>query len=228
MTSILVVDDHPFFLHGFSQYLQDSHEFEIDTALSVEEAISKLDAARPDLAMLDVTMHDGGGLRILRHMREHHPDIPAMFLTVHIDPEQTIEAMRLGIRGIALKDSDPEIIIKGMNDVLAGGKWFERGVTEPALQYSVNRPTRVVRSDDLLTKREMEIVELVCLGLRNRQIAERCNLTEGTVKIHLNSVYRKLGVGSRAELIVKREGLRTPKRQNGSSGSARASQTGAE
>jgi two-component system nitrate/nitrite response regulator NarP len=121
----------------------------------------------------------------------------------------TIEAMRLGVKGIALKDSDPEVIINGMNTILAGGKWFERGVTEPALQYSVDKPSRGIRSDDLLTKREMEIVELVCLGLRNRQIADRCSLTEGTVKIHLNSVYRKLGVASRAELIVKREGMRS-------------------
>jgi two-component system nitrate/nitrite response regulator NarP len=209
MTSILVVDDHPFFLHGFSQYLEDICDFTVDTALTVDEAIAKLDAAQPDLAMLDVTMHGGGGLRVLQHMRLHYPHTPTMFLTVHIDPEQTIEAMRLGVKGIALKDSDPEVIINGMNTILAGGKWFERGVTEPALQYSVDKPSRSIRSDDLLTKREMEIVELVCLGLRNRQIADRCTLTEGTVKIHLNSVYRKLGVASRAELIVKREGMRS-------------------
>ena len=209
MTSILVVDDHPFFLHGFGQYLEKSYDFTVETALSVDEAIAKLDASRPDLAMLDVTMHGGGGLRVLRHMRIHYPDIPAMFLTVHIDPEQTIEAMRLGIKGIALKDSDPEVIINGMKNILAGGKWFEQSVTEPALQYSVDKPNRAVHSDDLLTKREMEIVELVCLGLRNRQIADRCALTEGTVKIHLNSVFRKLGVTSRAELIVKRDGMRS-------------------
>ena len=208
MTSVLVVDDHPFFLHGFSQYLEDICDFSVDTALSVDEAIAKLDTARPDLAMLDVTMHGGGGLRVLRHMRLHYQHIPAMFLTVHIDPEQTIDAMRLGVKGIALKDSDPEVIINGMNTILAGGKWFEPGVTEPALQYSVDKPSRGIRSDDLLTKREMEIVELVCLGLRNRQIADRCSLTEGTVKIHLNSVFRKLGIASRAELIVKREGMR--------------------
>lgn len=212
MTNILVVDDHPFFLHGFSQYLENSHDFSVETALSVEEAIAKLDTSPPDLAMLDVTMNDGGGLRVLRHMRIHYPDIPAMFLTVHIDPEQTIEAMRLGIKGIALKDSDPEVIINGMNTILSGGKWFDRSVTEPALEYSVDKPGRSMRSDDLLTKREMEIVELVCLGLRNRQIADRCALSEGTVKIHLNSVYRKLGVTSRAELIVRREGSRS--RQN--------------
>ncbi len=60
----------------------------------------------------------------------------------------------------------------------------------------------------------MEIVDLVCLGLRNRQIADRCDLTEGTVKIHLNSIYRKLGVASRAELIVNREGMRSAKRKS--------------
>ena len=209
MTNILVVDDHPFFLHGFSQYLANGYDFTVETALSVDEAIAKLDTVRPDLAMLDVSMQGGGGLRVLRHMRLHYPDIPAMFLTVHVEAEQTIEAMRLGIKGIALKDSDPEVIINGMKTILAGGKWFEQSVTEPALQYSVDKPSRTVRSDDLLTKREMEIVDLVCLGLRNRQIADRCALTEGTVKIHLNSVYRKLGVASRAELIVKREGMRS-------------------
>jgi two-component system, NarL family, nitrate/nitrite response regulator NarL len=213
MHNILVVDDHPFFLHGFSQYLGDTKEFEVDTALSVDEAIGKIDVARPDLAMLDVTMHGGGGLRVLRYLRLHYPNVPAMFLTVHIDPEQTIEAMRLGIKGIALKDSDPDVIIEGINTVLAGGKWFESGVTEPALQYSIDKPTATIRSDDLLTKREREIVDLVCLGLRNRQIADRCDLTEGTVKIHLNSIYRKLGVASRAELIVNREGMRSSKKE---------------
>jgi two-component system, NarL family, nitrate/nitrite response regulator NarL len=211
MRNILVVDDHPFFLHGFSQYLGETSEFEVETALSVDEAITKIDGARPDLAMLDVTMHGGGGLRVLRYLRLHYPNVPAMFLTVHIDPEQTIEAMRLGIKGIALKDSDPDVIIEGMKTVLAGGKWFESGVTEPALQYSIEKPTGKVRSDDLLTKREHEIVDLVCLGLRNRQVADRCDLTEGTVKIHLNSIYRKLGVASRAELIVNREGMRSKK-----------------
>ena len=209
MHNLLVVDDHPFFLHGFSQFLAATDEFKVETALSVDEAINKIDIARPDLAMLDVTMHGGGGLRVLRYLRLHYPNVPAMFLTVHIDPEQTIEAMRIGIKGIALKDSDPNTIIEGMRAILAGGKWFQRGVTELALQYSIEKPSRSVRSDDLLTKRELEIVDLVCLGLRNRQVADRCNLTEGTVKIHLNSVYRKLGVASRAELIVNREGMRS-------------------
>ena len=106
------------------------------------------------------------------------------------------------------KDSDPDRIVEAMGVVLGGGKWFESDVTEVALRHSIDRPTRTVRSDDLLTKRELEIVDLVCMGLRNRDIAQRCNLAEGTVKIHLNSIFRKLGVASRSELIVHRGGMR--------------------
>jgi two-component system, NarL family, nitrate/nitrite response regulator NarL len=208
MPRVLIVDDHPFFLHGFGQYLETAGSYSITTALSVDEAISNIDTELPDLAMLDVTMHNGGGIRVLRHLRQHHPSVPAMFLTVHIDPEQTIEAMRLGVRGIALKDSDPDTIIEAMEIVLGGGKWFENGVTEVALRHSIDQPTRTVRADDLLTKRELEIVDLVCLGLRNRDIAQRCDLAEGTVKIHLNSIFRKLGVASRSELIVHRGGMK--------------------
>jgi two-component system, NarL family, nitrate/nitrite response regulator NarL len=208
MPNVLIVDDHPFFLHGFSQYVKESGDFDIITALSVEEAIEKIEESRPDLAMLDVTMHGGGGIKILRHLRRHHPNVPAMFLTVHVDPEQTIEAMRLGISGIALKDADPETIVAAMGTVLAGGKWFDSNVTEPALRFSIDKPSRSIRSNDLLTKREAEIVELVCLGLRNRDIANKCDLAEGTVKIHLNSIFRKLGVASRSELIVQQGGLK--------------------
>jgi two-component system, NarL family, nitrate/nitrite response regulator NarL len=209
MHKVLIVDDHPFFLHGFGQYLEAAGDFSISTALSVDEAISNIDLEQPDLAMLDVTMHNGGGLCVLRHLRLHYPAVPAMFLTVHIDPEQTIAAMRLGIRGIVLKDSDPDMIVEAMGIVLAGGKSFESGITEVALRYSIDQPTRMVRSDDLLTKRELEIVGLVCSGLRNRDIAQRCNLAEGTVKIHLNNIFRKLGVASRSELIVHRGGMLT-------------------
>ncbi|MCC6480543.1 response regulator [Sphingorhabdus sp.] len=208
MHNVLIVDDHPFFLHGFSQYVEESGDYAITTALSVDEAIGKIDQSCPDLAMLDVTMHGGGGLRVLKHIRRHHPSVPTMFLTVHVDPEQTIEAMRLGISGIALKDADPETIIEAMETVLSGGKWFDTSVTEPALRYSIDKPSRTLRANDLLTKREAEIVELVCQGLRNREIAQRCDLAEGTVKIHLNSIFRKLGVTSRSELIVQQGGMR--------------------
>lgn len=207
MHDVLLVDDHPFFLHGLEQYLLATGKFRVRSAQSVDEAIMILSEYRPDIALLDVSMADGGGMRVLRHLRELG-GIPAMFLTVHIDPEDTINAMRLGIRGIALKDSDPDEILRSVNTILSGGTDFNTEVTEQALRFSVESPTPRTRADELLTAREQTIVDYVCMGMRNRDIAERCNLTEGTVKAHLHSVFRKLGVSSRAELIVSQGGLR--------------------
>jgi DNA-binding NarL/FixJ family response regulator len=211
MQNILLIVDHSFFLHGFCQYLADTGRFEVATAASSDEATAKIEETPPDIVVLDPRMGDGAGVQVSHYLRLHYPNIPVILLVTQIDPEQSIQAMRMGVKGIALKDSDPDVMVEGICTILAGGHWFETSITQPALQYSLERPKRITRSDDLLTKREHQIVDLVCLGLRNRQIADRCSLTEGTVKIHLNSIFRKLSVTSRAELIVNREGMRSNK-----------------
>lgn len=211
MHNILLIVDPSFFLHGFCQYLGDTGHFEVATAVSPDEATAKVEETPPDIVVLDPRMGDGAGVQVSQYLRLHYPNIPVILLVTQIDPEQSIEAMRMGVKGIALKDSDPDVMVEGIRTILAGGYWFETSITQPALQYSLDRPNRITRSDDLLTKREHQIVDLVCLGLRNRQIADQCSLTEGTVKIHLNSIFRKLSVTSRAELIVNREGMRSKK-----------------
>ncbi|TNE42988.1 MAG: response regulator transcription factor [Sphingomonadales bacterium] len=203
---IMIVDDHPFFIHGLERYLSATGKYEIQSALSVGEAMKSIFAFRPELVVMDVSMAEGGGMAMLRQVKEQM-DIRTMFLTVQIDPEDTIEALRLGIDAIALKDRDPEDIVKAIDTVLGGKTMIDPSVSEGALRHSMRAPTPMLRQDDLLTPREAEIVELVCQGLKNKDIADRHNLTEGTVKVHLHNVYRKLGVNSRAELIVKKGGL---------------------
>lgn len=211
MHNILLIVDHSFFLHGFCQYLGDAGHFEVSTAISADEATAKIEETPPDIVVLDPRMGEGAGVQVSQYLRLHYPNIPMVLLVTQIDPEQSIEAMRMGVKGIALKDSDPDLMVQGIRTILVGGYWFETNITQPALQYSLDRPNRINRTDDLLTKREHQIVDLVCMGLRNRQIADQCSLTEGTVKIHLNSIFRKLSVTSRAELIVNREGMRSKK-----------------
>ncbi|MBU0554437.1 MAG: response regulator transcription factor [Alphaproteobacteria bacterium] len=203
---VMIVDDHPFFIHGLERYLSAKGKYEIQSALSVSEAMALVPTFKPDLMVMDVSMAEGGGMALLRQVKDVL-NVPTMFLTVQIDPEDTIEAMKLGIDGIALKDRDPEDIVKTIDALLAGEASIDPAVTERALRHSVQNPTPKLRQDDLLTSREIEIVEFVCRGQRNKEIADHFNLTEGTVKVHLHNVYRKLGVSSRAELIVKQGGL---------------------
>ena len=116
---VMIVDDHPFFIHGLERYLSATGKYEIKSALSVSEAMGHIYGFDPDLLVMDVSMAEGGGMAMLRQVKERLP-VKTMFLTVQIDPEDTIEALKMGIDGIALKDRDPEEIVKTIDAPAAG------------------------------------------------------------------------------------------------------------
>lgn len=202
MAQIAIVDDHPIFLDGMAQFLSSHGHDVIFCARSVSEAISRLQADQPDLLILDVSMKDGGGLAILSAIRQSGSNVPVIFMTVHIRPDQTLEAIKLGVDGVVLKDSDPKELLTCIDEVLDGNKSIAPAVMEQALVHSISAPQNENNSLAALTDREMEIAGLIRAGLRNREIAARCGLTEGTVKVHLHSIFQKLGIKSRSELII--------------------------
>ena len=202
MAQIAIVDDHPIFLDGMAQFLGSHGHDVIFCARSVNEAISRLQADQPDLLILDVSMKDGGGLAILSAIRDSGSNVPVIFMTVHIRPDQTLEAIKLGVDGVVLKDSDPNELLTCITQVLNGNKSISPSVMEQALVHSISAPANDSNALSTLTDREMEIAGLIRAGLRNREIAARCGLTEGTVKVHLHSIFQKLGIKSRSELII--------------------------
>ncbi|CAD7334711.1 response regulator transcription factor [Sphingomonadales bacterium 56] len=202
MAQIAIVDDHPIFLDGMAQFLSSHGHDVIFCARSVSEAIARLKADQPDLLILDVSMKDGGGLAILSAIRESGSTVPVIFMTVHIRPDQTLEAIKLGVDGVVLKDSDPKELLTCITEVLDGNKSISPTVMEQALVHSISAPSNENNSLAALTDRELEIAGLIRAGLRNREIAARCGLTEGTVKVHLHSIFQKLGIKSRSELII--------------------------
>jgi two-component system nitrate/nitrite response regulator NarP len=202
MAQIAIVDDHPIFLDGMAQFLSSHGHDVIFCARSVEEAVSQIQARQPDLLILDVSMKDGGGLAVLSAIRGSGSAVPVIFMTVHIRPEQTLEAIKLGIDGVVLKDSDPNDLLDCIDQVLKGNKSIAPFVMEQALVHSISTPANDVNVLAALTDRELEISGLIRAGLRNREIAARCGLTEGTVKVHLHSIFQKLGIKSRSELII--------------------------
>ena len=202
MAQIAIVDDHPIFLDGMAQFLSSHGHDVIFCARSVSEAIARLQADQPDLLILDVSMKDGGGLAILSAIRQSGSNVPVIFMTVHIRPDQTLEAIKLGVDGVVLKDSDPKELLTCIDEVLDGNKSIAPAVMEQALVHSISAPHNENNSLAALTDREMEIAGLIRAGLRNREIAARCGLTEGTVKVHLHSIFQKLGIKSRSELII--------------------------
>ncbi|MEV5031193.1 response regulator [Sphingobium sp. LMC3-1-1.1] len=202
MAQIAIVDDHPIFLDGMAQFLSSHGHDILFCARSVEEALERMQAGEPDLLILDVSMKSGGGLAILSAIRNSGSTVPVIFMTVHIRPEQTLEAIKLGVDGVVLKDSDPNDLLGCIQQVLSGNKSIAPFVMEQALVHSISAPASEANVLAVLTDRELEIAGLIRAGLRNREIANRCGLTEGTVKVHLHSIFQKLNIKSRSELII--------------------------
>lgn len=202
MSKLLIVDDHPIFIEGLRQFLETNGHLVGDTARTSADALDRVAHGTFDILVLDVSMADGGGLHILRTLRAAGNQIPVVFLTVGLKPTETMEAVKLGINGIVLKHNDPGNLIMCLEAVNRGDTWIDPTIIERVLRRSMAGQAVPVLPQYGLTRRQEELVKLVGEGLRNREIARRCGLTEGTVKLHLHHIYNKLGISSRAQLIM--------------------------
>lgn len=203
MANLLITDDHPLFLKGLHRFLIANGHKVVSCAKSGREMLEKLGRADFDLLIVDVSMANGGGLEALANVRGLGNGIPVIFLTANIKGSKAVTAIREGVNGIVLKSSDPSDLLGAIDTVLAGGSYIAPSVMELALRYSVGPASSEQQPARLLTGREHEIATLVSEGLRNKDIARRFGLTEGTIKTHLHSIFRKLGVSSRSELMLR-------------------------
>ena len=125
-----------------------------------------------------------------------------ILLTAAISDDDVVEAVRLGARGVVLKESSPETLLECVRRVHRGEQWIDRETMTRAFGHAMQREAAMREAGRILTPREIEIVRMIAQGLRNRVIAERLSISEGTVKIHLHNVYEKLGIDGRLELML--------------------------
>jgi two-component system nitrate/nitrite response regulator NarP len=202
MARLLIADDHPIFLDGLRQFLSTNEHSVACCARNPTDALAHLEIEHPDMLILDVSMSEGGGLHVLKTVRAASNDIPVIFLTVGLKPSETLEAIKCGVNGIVLKHSDPNNLLACIKTVSGGDSWIDPTIIESVLRRSLITQKDVILPGFGLTRRQEELVRLVGQGLRNREIAEQCGLTEGTVKIHLHHAFTKLQIRSRAQLIL--------------------------
>jgi DNA-binding NarL/FixJ family response regulator len=208
---IVLVDDHPIVLDGLEQLFGTEPDLEVVArATSAEGAVRALEEFRPDVLVLDLAMPGHDGLWVIQQAMARKVQTRVVLLTAHVDEQQLLEAVRLDVAGVVLKEMAPRLLVECVRKVHAGEKWLEKHSVARAMERMAMRETELQRLMKLLTPRELEIVRLAAEGLRNKEIAERLTITEGTVKIHLHNIYEKLGVTGRPQLILyaTREGLR--------------------
>jgi RNA polymerase sigma factor (sigma-70 family) len=141
------------------------------------------------------------GLAVLRELREAELPTRVVLLTAEVDEDHLLEAMRLGVGGVVLKELAVPLLIQCIRKVYAGDQWLERRSVSRAIEKMLQREAGAREIATILTPRETEIVRLVASGLRNKEIADKLAISEGTVKSHLHRSYEKLHVDSRVALL---------------------------
>jgi DNA-binding NarL/FixJ family response regulator len=146
---------------------------------------------------------------VLRELRGEKAPPRVILLTAALEDAEVLEAVRLGVDGVVLKEAAPDVLLRAVRQVHAGGQWLERRAVGDALQRSLDRDTEARGVAAVLTPREIEIARMVAGGLRNKEIGKQLHISEGTVKIHLHNIYDKLKVPGRLELAfyLQRKGL---------------------
>jgi DNA-binding NarL/FixJ family response regulator len=199
---LVIADDHPILLQGLQQLFEREGFEVVASCPDGAAALAAVQALQPDVLVMDLRMPGLGGLDVLRALSKTPTRCRTVLLTAIVRDSEVMEAVKLGVRGIVLKESSPEVLVDCVRRVHRGEQWIERETVTRALQRVIDRESAEREAGETLTPREIEIVRMVAQGLRNKAIAERLSISEGTVKVHLHNVYEKLGVDGRLELVL--------------------------
>ena len=199
---LILADDHPPILQGLTLLLRQEPDLEVLAGCrDGEETLQAVRQFQPDVLILDILMPGKDGLAVLRELRQLKIPTRVILLTAAIDEDNLLEAMRLGVDGVVLKEMAVPLLIQCVRKVYAGDQWLERHSIGRAMEKMLRREAGTREVAQLLTVRELEIVRLAASGLRNKEIASKLAISEGTVKIHLHRSYEKLHVDSRIALL---------------------------
>jgi len=203
---ILIADDHPIFRDGLKRLLESEGDCKvIGEACDGVEAVKMVRQLKPDIMLLDLAMPRRSGLEALREMSTDASPVRVILLTAAAEKEQIVEALQLGARGVVLKDSATQILLKSIHAVMNGEYWVGRESVSNLVQYLrglVGSSNTARQRRYGLTPRELEIVSAVVAGYANKEIAEHFKISEDTVKHHLSNIFDKVGVSTRLELAL--------------------------
>jgi two-component system nitrate/nitrite response regulator NarL len=212
---VLIIDDHALFRVGLKGLLEQRNIEVVSAVAGGKEGIELADKLNPDIVLLDLRMPDMGGLEVLKILREKTPNIPVVMLTTSNEETDLIKSLRSGAQGYLLKDMEPDELVGALRDIEKGKNVVAPDLTD-ALARMVQGDTRIEDDEgpfSTLTPREHEILCLLAEGQSNKLIARNLGISDGTVKLHVKAILRKLGIHSRVEaaVIAVEQGLRKPK-----------------
>ena len=199
---ILIADDHAVVRSGLRSLLSGDADLDvIGDATDGTEVMQLAGRLQPDLILLDITMPHESGIRIAKRLKEEHPGIKVLFLTMHEEEGLLHEALRTGASGYVIKRAEESEILRAIHAASRGDIYVHPAMTRALLQQPVTTEHRRSAPANPLTRREIDVLRLLAKGNTNRQIAVHLALSMRTVENHRANLMGKLGVASRVELV---------------------------
>jgi len=211
--AVFLLDDHEVVRTGIRTLLEQEEDFEVvGEAGSVGEALERIPATSPDVAILDVRLPDGSGIEVCRQVRSDNPGLVCLMLTSYADDEALLAAVMAGAAGYVLKQVGGSDLVADIRKVAAGGSLLDPVLTQRVLER-LRKGDEEDKRLDSLTPQERRILDQIAQGKTNRQIGEELFLAEKTVKNYVSNLLSKLGMERRTEAAIfatRMAGRRTP------------------
>ena len=202
MIRVLIADDHKMVREGLRRILEFDGEIQvIDEADNGEECIKKIRSSKPDIVLSDINMPVMNGIEALQEIRKKKLKTKVIILTVHNEIEYLLRAVDIGIDGYVLKDSDAHELIRAVTSVYEGDKFIQPSLIPLLNSKLIARDLDAERLEQL-SKREIEVLKLVAVGMFNKEIGVELGISERTVKNHLSSIFKKIDSSDRTQAAV--------------------------
>jgi two-component system, NarL family, nitrate/nitrite response regulator NarL len=204
---ILIADDHPIFRDGLRRLLEAEPDLRVvGEAADGDAAVTLTRQLMPDVLLLDLAMPRTPGMEALEELSKTATPVRTILLTAAVERTQIVEALQLGARGVVMKESATQLLLKAIHSVMQGDYWVGResvsDLVKTLRDLSPSAPDGPPKKPFGLTRREFEIISAIVAGYNNHDIAQKFSISEQTVKHHLTNVFDKLGVSSRLELAL--------------------------
>ncbi|MFW6113687.1 MAG: response regulator transcription factor [Actinomycetota bacterium] len=204
--TVMLVDDHEVVLEGLIRILEKQGGIKIvSVARSAEEALEKLSRFPPDVVIVDIQLPGMNGIELIKRIKEDHPDIEAITLTVFEDEQFAKQAIKAGAIGYVIKDAAKEELVKAVRAAAKGESLISTSVARKLIDDMTEPVERKKRKDERfegLSQREVDVIKLMARGYNNHQIADLLFISEHTVKVHIRNIFRKIGVVDRTNAVL--------------------------
>jgi len=202
MIQVLLVDDHTVLRDGIRSILDLESDIQVvGEAVSGDEVLKKVEVYRPDCILMDINLPGKNGIEVTSLVKSQYPNCRVLVLTMFEDDECLMEALRAGADGYLLKDSSSEQVVAAIRMVSQGDSVIHPRMTKKLITYH-HQQKKSESNENRLTEREKEILFELVKGLSNKEIAEALFISDKTVKIHINKIFKKLNVKSRSQAVI--------------------------